>query len=160
MSRSFGLRPVVTARDQLTRHFPPGKVQPLPPGAPAEMSAGQLGITDSNPISFFVIGDHGGVMAPGPQNGVSDALQKVSDVRPAFVYSVGDIVYFHGEASQYQPQFYEPYAHLNMPIVGIPGNHDGDVAQDDAGHPTGRQPLDTFLANFCPGVTGRSAWRP
>ena len=36
-----------------------------------------------------------------------------------------------------------------LPIVGIPGNHDGDVAQDDSGHPTGRQPLDTFLANFC-----------
>jgi hypothetical protein len=149
MSRSFGLPPAVTAAEQLIKHYPPGKVQPLPPGSPAQMSPGQLGVIDSNPITFFVIGDHGGVMAPGPQNAVSYALQEVTDVKPAFVYSVGDIVYFHGEASQYQPQFYEPYAHVNLPIVGIPGNHDGDVAQDDAGNPTGRQPLDTFLANFC-----------
>jgi hypothetical protein len=139
----------VKAAEQLIKSFPPGKVQPLPPGSPAEMSASQLGITDSNPITFFVIGDHGGVMAPGPQNAVSYGLQKVTDVTPAFVYSVGDIVYFHGEASQYQPQFYEPYAHVELPIVGIPGNHDGDVAEDDSGNPTGRQPLDTFMANFC-----------
>jgi acid phosphatase type 7 len=64
--------------------------------------------------------------------------------RPAFVYSVGDIVYFNGDASEYLPQFYEAYGHLQLPIVGIPGNHDGDTTDD-----TSRNPLDTFMANFC-----------
>ncbi len=149
MTRSFGLPSQVTARDQVQKSFPAGTVQPLPPGGPGQASASVVGITDANPLTFFVIGDHGGVAAPGPQNAVSFAMQRASGPAAAFVYSVGDIVYFHGEASQYQPQFYEPYAHLQLPIVGIPGNHDGDVAIDDSGNPTGRQPLDTFMANFC-----------
>ena len=126
----------------------PGISYPLPPGAPATVGAAAVGITDADPITFFVIGDHGGVKTPVPQNAVSYAMQR-APAPPAFVYSVGDIVYFHGEASQYASQFYEPYGHLAAPIVGIPGNHDGDVAVDDAGNPTGRAPLDTFMANFC-----------
>lgn len=149
MQRSFGLPGAVTAREQLTKSYPPGRVQPLPPGSPGQRSGADLGIADGDAITFFVLGDVGGVQAPSPQNAVSYALQKAAGPTPAFVYIVGDIVYFHGEAANYQAQFYEPYAHVNLPIVGIPGNHDGDVAQDDAGQPTGRQPLDTFMANFC-----------
>ena len=67
-----------------------------------------------------------------------------SDPKPAFVYTVGDIVYFNGDATEYTPQFYEAYGHLELPIVGIPGNHDGDTTDDPS-----RQPLDTFMANFC-----------
>jgi hypothetical protein len=110
-----------------------------------------VGITaDTDPMTFFVIGDSGGVQSPVGQNAVSYAMQKAASAAPpAFVYHVGDIVYFHGDPSGYAPQFYEPYAHVQAPIVGIPGNHDGDVAEDDQGNPTGRQPLDTFMANFC-----------
>lgn len=147
MPRSFGLSSAVTAREQLTKSFPPGRVQPLPPGSPGSRSAADLGIVEKDPLTFFVIGDVGGVQAPGPQNAVSYAMQKATGA--AFVYLVGDIVYFHGEASNYQAQFYEPYGHLNIPILAIPGNHDGDVATDDSGQPTGRAPLDTFMANFC-----------
>jgi 3',5'-cyclic AMP phosphodiesterase CpdA len=149
MPRSFGLPRHPSAHDQLTKSFPPATVQPLPPGSPGEASASQLGITESDPLTFLVIGDHGGVQTPAPQNAVSYAMQKATGAVPAFVYSVGDIVYFHGDPDQYSAQFYEPYGHLNLPIVAIAGNHDGDVAEDDAGNPTGRQPLDTFLANFC-----------
>jgi hypothetical protein len=149
MPRSFGLTRDVKAREQLTKSFPPGRIQPLPPGSPGSRTAADLGITDSDPITFFVIGDVGGVQAPGPQNGVSYAMQKTTAAKAAFVYLVGDIVYFHGEPANYQAQFYEPYGHLNLPIVAIPGNHDGDVAVDDSGAPTGRSPLDTFMANFC-----------
>jgi hypothetical protein len=67
-----------------------------------------------------------------------------SDPKPAFVYTVGDVVYFNGDATEYTPQFYEAYGHLALPIVGIPGNHDGDTTDDPS-----RQPLDTFMANFC-----------
>ena len=150
MSRRIGLPSQAKAHEQLRAAYPPNPgPQPLPPGAPGRATAAQVGITESQPLSFFVIGDHGGVMAPGPQNAVSYAMQRAAGAAPAFVYSVGDIVYFHGDPNQYAPQFYEPYGHLALPIVGIPGNHDGDVAEDDLGHPTGRQPLDTFMANFC-----------
>lgn len=146
--RRVGLAGRVRARDQAQKSFPAGPVQPLPPGSPAVVAPATVGITETDPLTFFVIGDHGGVKAPGPQNAVSYAMQR-APASPAFVYSVGDLIYFHGEADQYGPQFYEPYAHVPAPIVAIPGNHDGDVARDDAGNPTGRQPLDTFMANFC-----------
>jgi hypothetical protein len=112
----------------------------------------EVGIAETDPLTFFVVGDTGGVKTPMPQNAVSDAMQRAGTATPAFVYHVGDLVYFHGDADQYVPQFYEPYGHLDVPIVGIPGNHDGDVARDDTGQPTGRQPLDTFMANFCTGT--------
>jgi hypothetical protein len=156
MNRQIGKPAHVTAAHQLTRASPPpaATVQPLPPGAPAVVDGAAVGITDADPLTFFVIGDQGGVVAPAPQNAVSYAMQEAlaaaaGPARAAFAYSVGDLVYFHGEAANYVPQFYEPYAHLELPIVGIPGNHDGDVAVDDSGQPTGRQPLDTFMANFC-----------
>jgi hypothetical protein len=93
-----------------------------------------------------VIGDHGGVLDPDPQNAVSNAMQgrALEEPHPALLYSVGDIVYFYGDQSKYLPQFYEAYAHLQLPIVGIPGNHDGDTGDDPA-----RKPLDAFMANFC-----------
>ncbi|HEY2335313.1 MAG TPA: metallophosphoesterase [Solirubrobacterales bacterium] len=134
-----------TAAEQLQKSHPEGDIQPLPDGTPGRVGAADVGIADSDEISFFVIGDHGGVKAPGPQNAVSYAMQEAPPPQPAFVYSVGDIVYFYGEEWEYPHQFYEPYAHLSAPIVGIPGNHDGDHKGDD----TGRLPLDGFMANFC-----------
>jgi hypothetical protein len=71
-------------------------------------------------------------------------VQLAQNPKPACVYTVGDVVYFNGVATEYIPQFYEAYGHLQLPIVGIPGNHDGDTTDD----PT-RRPLDTFMANFC-----------
>jgi hypothetical protein len=103
-----------------------------------------VGISDADPLTLFVIGDHGGVKAPGPQNAVSYAMQAASGAHPAFVYSVGDVVYFNADESEYGPQFYEAYGHLSVPIVAIPGNHDGDTTDDPS-----RKPLDTFMANFC-----------
>ncbi len=156
MTRQVGKPAHVSAAQQLTRASaaPTETVQPLPPGSPGVVDGAAVGITDADPLTFFVIGDQGGVLAPAPQNAVSYAMQHAlagapPGAVPAFAYSVGDLVYFHGEAANYVPQFYEPYGHLQLPIVAIPGNHDGDVAVDDSGNPTGRQPLDTFMANFC-----------
>jgi predicted MPP superfamily phosphohydrolase len=78
-------------------------------------------------------------------------MQRTS-AAPAFVYSVGDIVYFNADPSEYEPQFYEAYGHLAAPIVAIPGNHDGDTTDNPS-----RTPLDTFMANFC---TSRPAIPP
>jgi hypothetical protein len=144
MDRATGMG-IVTAVEQLQKSQPKGDLQPLPDGAPGRASAAEVGIVDAKQISFFVIGDHGGVIAPGPQNAVSYAMQEASAPDPAFVYSVGDIVYFYGEEWEYPHQFYEPYAHVKGPIVGVPGNHDADRK----GKTSERPPLDGFMANFC-----------
>jgi acid phosphatase type 7 len=97
MDRATG-KNTVTAAEQLQRSHPRhhAKVQPLPQGFPGRASAKDVGIEDAGEeISFFVIGDHGGVKAAGPQNAVSYGMQKAGGA--AFVYSVGDIVYFYGE---------------------------------------------------------------
>jgi hypothetical protein len=143
MSRGFGIGPT-TAREQLQKTWPAHVgVQPLPAGSGSAVAAQKLGIVeDASPLTFFVIGDHGGVKDPTPQNAVTTAME--SEEAPAFVYSLGDVVYFNGDASEYHPQFFEAYAHLNVPFVAIPGNHDGDTSDDAT-----RKPLDTFMANFC-----------
>ena len=62
--------------------------------------------------------------------------------RPAFLYILGDLVYFHGEEADYGPQFYEIYDFYNAPIFAIPGNHDGDNLE-------GEPSLGAFVKNFC-----------
>ena len=37
---------------------------------------------------------------------------------------------FDGQAQQYLPQFYDPYTLYDLPMMGIPGNHDADVFDD------------------------------
>jgi hypothetical protein len=148
MGRRFGLPSNVTAAEQLQKlPIPAARVMPLPDGAPGRASGLDVGIegpTDN--VTLLVIGDHGGIVDPGPQNAVSNAMQTraAQDPIPTAVYSVGDIVYFFGDVTKYGPQFYEAYAHLQLPIVAIPGNHDGDTLDDPS-----RTPLDTFMANFC-----------
>src|SRR5262249_55703171 len=41
--------------------------------------------------------------------------------RPAFLYHLGDIVFFFGEPENYYEQFYKPYDQYPAPIVAIPG---------------------------------------
>jgi hypothetical protein len=146
-ARRVGLPQQVSAKDQLQheRH-PTAGVQPLPDGQGGRANGSQVGIADAKPLTILVIGDQGGVKDPDPQNAVSNAMQAraTANPKPAFVYTVGDVVYFNGDATEYTPQFYEAYGHLELPIVGIPGNHDGDTTDDPS-----RKPLDTFMANFC-----------
>lgn len=155
--RSFGLPSAdnVTAAEQLQRSYPRVGIQPLPePYAPGKINGQQVGIQDpmeTGDLKFVIIGDSGGIMDASRQRRVVNAMIGYVDKDPdiAFVYHVGDEVYFNGNADQYAPQFYEPYSHVTRPIVGIPGNHDGSVSVDDAGNHTGRAPLDTFMSNFC-----------
>jgi len=147
MPRRIGLPSQVKAADQLQRSRQPAAgIQPLPAGQGGRAGGSAVGISDSTPITLLVIGDHGGIKDPDPQNAVSNAMQAraAQSPQPAFVYTVGDVVYFNGDATEYTPQFYEAYGHLQLPIVGIPGNHDGDTTDDPS-----RLPLDTFMANFC-----------
>jgi calcineurin-like phosphoesterase family protein len=150
MQRTFGLSRDVGAVNQLQKPAPAVTVpvQPLPPGSAGRVTAQQLGITDSDPITFYVIGDHGGVRAPAPQNAVSYAMQRRAGPSPAFVYSVGDWVYFGGDEAGWETQVYEAYGHLSAPLVGIPGNHDDQYGGDPPYDPA-RGPLDGWMANMC-----------
>ncbi len=132
-----------SATEQLQRTFPPVGVQALPqPYQPGRITPADLGLTDpGDPLSFFVLGDVGGVMAPGPQNAVSVAMQQ-RQAEAAFALILGDVVYFNGQESDYMAQFYEPYAKFVRPIIAFPGNHDGDPLPGDTS-------LAGFMANFC-----------
>ncbi|HEX4011746.1 MAG TPA: metallophosphoesterase [Solirubrobacteraceae bacterium] len=149
MARRFGIAPA-TAREQLQKLVTPAATEtfkpfPAPTGpAPFRATPAQLGVTDASPLHFFVLGDSGGIMNPTPQNNVSNAMQAQPSPGPAFVYHVGDVIYFNGDQADYPSQFYEPYAHLNVAVIGIPGNHDGDNSND-----TSVPSLSAYMANFC-----------
>ena len=97
MARRVGLPVHVTSAEQPqhARH-PEAPVQPLPEGQGGRATGVDVGITDSKPITILVIGDHGGIKDPGPQNAVSNAMQARggADPRPMCVFTVGDIVYW------------------------------------------------------------------
>ena len=80
---------------------------------------------------FHICGDTGGVKHPAAQQLVAsameaDAANSTADGQAAFFYHLGDVVYYNGLTTEYYPQFYLPYEHHPLPILGIPGNHDGD----------------------------------
>jgi acid phosphatase type 7 len=155
MARRLGIedRP---AREQLQKSFPRVGVQPLPqPYRPGRIKAADIGITDpGETLSFFLLGDVGGVKTPGPQNAVSVAMEQRQE-EAAFALIVGDVVYFNGQEwgevegrqTGYMDQFYEAYAKLVRPIIAFPGNHDGDPEPNDSS-------LSGFMANFCDAQPG------
>jgi acid phosphatase type 7 len=89
-------------------------------------------IQDNGAISFHIIGDTGGTKKPEHQKIVeiameSDFKHKDKTKIPSFFYHLGDVIYKFGEASEYNPQFYEPYEFYPGPIFAIPGNKDGSI---------------------------------
>lgn len=98
-------------------------------------------------MTFHVVGDTGGVQDGEFQNNVAtqmiDHLTSGNGPKPQFCYHVGDVVYFTGMHDDYYAQFYEPYAHYDVPIFAIPGNHDGEV--DD---PSAQTSLDGWIDYF------------
>jgi hypothetical protein len=119
----------------------------------AKMSA----IEAAGQIVFHSVGDTGSAVGPGTQSLVADKM--VSDFQeanaadvPSFLFHLGDIVYYFGEATYYYDQFYEPYRDYPAPILAIAGNHDGVVYPKDPA-PT----LQAFLDNFCTAAPTQSA---
>jgi hypothetical protein len=98
-------------------------------------------------MTFHVVGDTGGVQDGEFQNNVAqqmiDHLTSGKGPTPLFCYHVGDVVYFTGMHDDYYAQFYDPYAHYDVPIFAIPGNHDGEV--DD---PSVQTSLDGWVDYF------------
>jgi acid phosphatase type 7 len=152
--RRFGIPPrTVEQQAQKFHAFQSNqKFEPLPAPTgplPYRLATSEIGIAPAaGQRVFHVTGDTGGVKDARHQLDVAAAM--IEDLRsgegpaPSFFFHVGDVVYFNGDESQYGPQFYEPYAHYNLPIVAIPGNHDGDNS-DDTSVPS----LTGFVENFC-----------
>ncbi|GLQ50961.1 DUF2278 family protein [Dyella flava] len=121
-------------------------------------------VTGSNPpgytqgesgesIAFDIIGDSGAV---NPSN-YDRYEQKVSDLladdakapQPAFMFHVGDVVYYYGERAYYYGQFYDPFRAYPAPIFAIPGNHDGITYE------ASQVSLADFQSAFCTTTPGR-----
>jgi hypothetical protein len=106
-------------------------------------------IQKAGQIVFHSVGDTGSVVGPATQSLVADKMvtdfneANLADV-PSFLFHLGDVVYFFGEATYYYDQFYAPYRDYPAPILAIAGNHDGVVYPKDPA-PT----LAAFLENFC-----------
>jgi len=139
---------------------PPPEIEPIPPPTrtPLAMALSDVvgtaatnQIQQSGQIIFHSVGDTGGVKNPAPQFAVADGL--ISDLagkdyskgRPAFLYHLGDVVYYFGQEQYYFDQFYDPYRDYDGPIFAVPGNHDSAIAPSIP-VPYSLQP---FVDNFC-----------
>ena len=129
-----------------------GAVEPVLTLAEVYGSAGAAkiaAIEKAGQIVFHSVGDTGSVVGPATQSLVADKMvTDFSEANPAnvpsFLFQLGDVVYYFGEATYYYDQFYSPYRDYPAPILAIAGNHDGIVYPQDPA-PT----LDAFLKNFC-----------
>jgi len=104
-------------------------------------------------IDFDIIGDSGAPSAAklkGYESKVADLLaQDAASSPPAFMYHVGDVVYFYGERAYYYSQFYDPFRAYPAPIFAIPGNHDGVIYEPS------QVSLADFQSAFCAKTPGR-----
>ena len=106
-------------------------------------------ITDKNEMVFHISGDIGGIKRPEVQQLVVDGMEKdfqhdpkQPTADPIFAYTLGDCVYYNGQAADYYDQFYKPYEHYVAPVFAVPGNHDGDAVAPETS-------LEAFVRNFC-----------
>jgi hypothetical protein len=105
-------------------------------------------------LVFNSVGDSGGIHGDETQVAVAEAMEEqiksaAGANKPAFLYHLGDVIYFNGQSNMYTSQFYEPYKYYPAPIFAVPGNHDGDtiVRRND---PVDPEPsLYGFVENFC-----------
>jgi uncharacterized protein YukJ len=97
-------------------------------------------------IVFDMAGDTG---APSEQKLTQELkvteliTRNATSVQPAFLFHVGDVVYFYGEEDYYYSQFYKPFQDYPAPIFAIPGNHDGITYNKTM------ISLDPFKSAFC-----------
>jgi hypothetical protein len=105
-------------------------------------------------LVFHAIGDSGGVHGDDVQQAIADAMEAQIEsaavaAKPAFLYHLGDVIYFNGQSNLYNPQFYDPYKYYPAPIFAIPGNHDGDTKVRPNDEPDTESSLFGFMLNFC-----------
>ena len=156
----FG-RPRPSAKNQVALHTTPQRDThfrdlPEPTGAqPFQLDLASIiapadydAIVKKGKLTFHLNGDMGGIQYNVPQTLVAHGMETDFNPKadpsenPAFLYIVGDCVYFNGEVKEYYAQFYQPYEFYAGPIFAIPGNHDGENLPGD-------QSLNGFIRNFC-----------
>jgi predicted phosphodiesterase len=112
-------------------------------------------IEQTESIEFLATGDTGKGLNTA-QSDVVDAMAR--DFQPSapekgatFVFHLGDVIYGPNKSSLYSNKFYRPNMAWLHPapgiegvILGIPGNHDGEV-RDEKDNPS----LKAFMENFC-----------
>jgi predicted phosphodiesterase len=154
VNRGFG-NPVALPKNNPRFEQPPAIAGPtnlnLPMNVvlPTEAAAAESG----KKLVFHMVGDTGGVHGEATETAIAHAMTAQCGVtgaaRPAFFFSLGDVVYFNGQSNLYQAQFYEPYQDYPRLIFAIAGNHDGDT-QVHKGDPADTEPsLFGFMRNFC-----------
>jgi len=100
-------------------------------------------IVKDKKLVFHTTGDTGN-FKNDLQLEVADLLRNdAAKSDPKFLYHLGDVIYDYGEDREYPDQFYEIYKGYGLPIVGIPGNHDGSEFSG------GPDSLVGFMTNFC-----------
>ena len=114
---------------------------------------GYVSDSSGKSIAFNVVGDSG---APSQEKlnafelKVTELLTRdAAKSTPAFLFHVGDVVYFYGEENYFYSQFFEPFRAYPAPIFAIPGNHDGITYNDSM------VSLDSFQKAFCAASPGR-----
>ena len=85
-------------------------------------------------LAFDLVGDTGAPSAkklPGEQRVTKLMTDEAKTAAPAFLFHLGDVVYFYGEEDYYYSQFYDPFREYPAPIFAIPGNHDGVIYNEN-----------------------------
>ena len=147
--------PRITGYEPIPDAFRQGRAPPFAMDLSDVLPADEVAeIAAAGSMAFHCVGDTGGVKDPEPQKLVARGLEESlkgpqiapslrgAQMSPSFLYHLGDVVYYNGEVSKYYDQFYEPYEHYPLPIMGIPGNHDGEPADEQA------TTLEGFYQNF------------
>ena len=108
---------------------------------------GYVSNSSGKSIAFDIIGDSGAADDKALEAYEVKVTQLITrdaaNSQPAFLYHVGDVVYFYGEQNFYYGQFYEPFKAYPAPIFAIPGNHDGITYNDNM------ESLGPFQNAFC-----------
>ncbi|HZV04854.1 MAG TPA: metallophosphoesterase [Gemmataceae bacterium] len=106
-------------------------------------------IKSAKKIVFHTVGDTGGVRdGAAQQTLIAEAMEADfsgdrSD-HPAFLYHLGDVVYYNSEPDHYVQQYFKPYQYYPAPIVAIAGNHDSSPSTTDTPGDLGQ-----FMKVFC-----------
>jgi hypothetical protein len=123
-------------------------------------AAGAKAIADYGSIIFQAVGDTGSPDTMTEK--ISEAMAADYTISkptscPAFLFHLGDVIYYDNTDKGYLQQFYTPYKHYPGKIIAIPGNHDGEMVKyDQPGQSSTGQTysLQAFVENFCQDATG------
>jgi hypothetical protein len=118
-------------------------------------TAGMSDIQKAGSITIHAVGDTG---SPDTMTEIISAAMAADydiahpETSPAFLFHLGDVIYYDNSIPGYTQQFYTPYKHYPGKIIAIPGNHDGELFKyDQVGQPSTGQTvtLQAFQDNFC-----------